>query len=90
MPTLESEHSLTPKPVRDEAARNRYQTQLAPFITLRQPRSDSIRFIEDFARRTGDLQVLSGPDIRLLALTYELELERNNGDVWDSTDVELG
>ncbi|KAK1835310.1 RNA-binding protein NOB1 [Podospora conica] len=66
--------------IRDEAARNRYQTQLAPFITLRQPRSDSIRFIEDFARRTGDLQVLSGPDIRLLALTYELELERNNGD----------
>lgn len=34
----------------------------------------------DFSRRTGDLEVMSKPDIHLLALTYELELERNGGD----------
>jgi RNA-binding protein NOB1 len=36
--------------------------------------------VTDFSRRTGDLQVLSKPDLHLLALTYELELERNGGD----------
>jgi RNA-binding protein NOB1 len=36
--------------------------------------------VTDFARRTGDLQVLSKPDLQLIALTYELELERNGGD----------
>lgn len=39
-------------------------------------------FVTGFARRTGDLQVLSKPDLQLLALTYELEVERNGGDVW--------
>lgn len=66
--------------IRDEAARSRLQTTLAPFLKLRNPRPDSIQFITGFARRTGDLQVLSKPDIHLLALTYELEIERNGGD----------
>lgn len=56
------------------------QTTLLPFLTLRSPRPESIRFVTDFSRRTGDLEVLSKPDIHLLALTYELELERNGGD----------
>lgn len=56
------------------------QTTLLPFLTLRNPRPDSIRFVTDFSRRTGDLEVMSKPDIHLLALTYELELERNGGD----------
>lgn len=56
------------------------QTTLLPFLTLRNPRPESIRFVTDFSRRTGDLEVLSKPDIHLLALTYELELERNGGD----------
>jgi RNA-binding protein NOB1 len=66
--------------IRDEAARSRFQTTLQPFITLRTPRPESVQFVTDFARRTGDLQVLSKPDLHLLALTYELELERNGGD----------
>ncbi|KAK4161855.1 Nin one binding Zn-ribbon like-domain-containing protein [Cladorrhinum sp. PSN259] len=66
--------------IRDEAARNRFQTTLQPFITLRTPKPESVLFISNFARRTGDLQVLSKPDLQLLALTYELEIERNGGD----------
>ncbi|KAK3685159.1 Nin one binding Zn-ribbon like-domain-containing protein [Podospora appendiculata] len=66
--------------IRDEAARSRLQTTLLPFLKLRNPRPESVLFVTNFARRTGDLQVLSKPDIQLLALTYELELERNNGD----------
>ncbi|KAK0739356.1 Nin one binding Zn-ribbon like-domain-containing protein [Apiosordaria backusii] len=66
--------------IRDEATRSRYQTTLAPFIKLRTPGPESMTFITNFARRTGDLQVLSKPDLQLLALTYELEVERNGGD----------
>lgn len=39
-----------------------------------------MKVITDFARRTGDLGVLSRPDIHVLALAYELECERNGGD----------
>ncbi|KAK4198863.1 Nin one binding Zn-ribbon like-domain-containing protein [Triangularia verruculosa] len=66
--------------IRDEATRSRYQTTLAPFIKLRTPGPESMAFVTAFARRTGDLQVLSKPDLQLLALTYELEVERNGGD----------
>ncbi|KAJ9134310.1 20S-pre-rRNA D-site endonuclease NOB1 [Pleurostoma richardsiae] len=66
--------------IRDEATRTRVDTTLRPFLKLRNPRPESVKFISDFARRTGDLEVLSKPDIHLLALTYELEIERNGGD----------
>lgn len=66
--------------VRDEATRSRLHTTLVPFLTLRSPALASVKFVVDFARRTGDLAVLSKPDIHLIALTYELECERNGGD----------
>ncbi|KAL2122255.1 hypothetical protein VTJ04DRAFT_2710 [Mycothermus thermophilus] len=66
--------------IRDEATRSRFQTTLSPFLKLRNPRPESVKFVTDFARKTGDLQVLSKPDIHLLALTYDLEIERNGGD----------
>lgn len=66
--------------IRDEATRTRLQTTLLPFLTLKSPKESSIKIISDFARRTGDLSVLSRVDIHLLALTYDLECERNGGD----------
>lgn len=66
--------------IRDEATRSRLHTTLVPFLTLRNPTPASVKFVVDFARRTGDLDVLSKPDIHLIALTYELECERNGGD----------
>ncbi|KAI2608223.1 D-site 20S pre-rRNA nuclease [Hypoxylon fragiforme] len=66
--------------IRDVATRTRVETQLLPFLKLRNPRPESVKFVTDFARRTGDLEVLSRPDIHLIALTYELECERNGGD----------
>ncbi len=65
--------------LKDEATRARIQP-LLPFLKLRNPTADSSRFISDFARKTGDLSVLSRVDLQLLALTYELEKERNKGD----------
>ncbi|KAK1671353.1 Nin one binding Zn-ribbon like-domain-containing protein [Colletotrichum godetiae] len=66
--------------IRDVSTRTRVQTTLMPFVKLRNPRPDSIKFVSDFARRSGDLEVLSRPDLHLLALTYELELEKTGGD----------
>ncbi|KAF2403236.1 proteasome maturation ans ribosome synthesis protein Nop10 [Trichodelitschia bisporula] len=66
--------------IRDEAARSRLQTTLLPFLTLKTPNPNSIKVISDFARKTGDLAVLSRTDIQLLALSYETECERNCGD----------
>lgn len=66
--------------IRDEATRSRLQTTLIPFLTLRSPNPHSVKVITDFARRTGDLAVLSKVDIHLLALSYEIECEKNGGD----------
>ncbi|OBT81844.1 hypothetical protein VE02_09703 [Pseudogymnoascus sp. 03VT05] len=66
--------------IRDVAARARLETTLLPFLKLRTPRPASIKAVSDFARRTGDLEVLSKPDVLVLALSYELECERNGGD----------
>ena len=66
--------------IRDAATRSRVETTLQPFLTLRTPNPQSMKVITDFARRTGDLAVLSKPDIQIIALAYELECERNGGD----------
>lgn len=66
--------------IRDSATRSRVETTLLPFVMLRSPRPESLRFVQSFARRTGDLAVLSRPDLEVLALGYELECERNGGD----------
>ncbi|KAF7914258.1 uncharacterized protein EAF01_000664 [Botrytis porri] len=66
--------------IKDAVTRARFETTLLPFLKLRAPRSASIRVITEFARKTGDLEVLSRQDIHLMALAYELECERNHGD----------
>jgi RNA-binding protein NOB1 len=66
--------------IKDSATRTRFETTLKPFVTLRTPRPASVQVIVDFARKTGDLAVLSKPDIQIIALAYELECERNGGD----------
>ncbi|KAI4860270.1 D-site 20S pre-rRNA nuclease [Hypoxylon rubiginosum] len=66
--------------IRDAATKARIETTLLPFLKLRNPKPESVKFVTDFARRTGDLEVLSRPDVHLIALTYELECERNGGD----------
>lgn len=66
--------------IKDVNARSRVETTLLPFLTIRDPSLSSIKVVTDFARRTGDLAVLSKPDISILALAYEIECERNGGD----------
>lgn len=66
--------------IRDATTRARIESTLLPFLKLRSPKPASIKVIADFARKTGDSEVLSKPDIHLMALAYELECERNHGD----------
>ncbi|RCI11504.1 hypothetical protein L249_7766 [Ophiocordyceps polyrhachis-furcata BCC 54312] len=66
--------------IRDPVTRSRVETTLRPLLTVRTPKPESLRFVQGFARKTGDLAVLSRPDLEVLALTYELECERNRGD----------
>ena len=66
--------------IKDKQARARLEVTTIPFLTIRTPNPVSIKFVSDFARKTGDLSVLSKPDIQVLALAYELECERNHGD----------
>ncbi|MCJ1285465.1 Nin1 binding protein [Xylographa opegraphella] len=66
--------------IRDRDARARLEATVLPFLTVRSPRPASVTVILDFARRTGDLAVLSSPDIHVIALAYELECELNHGN----------
>ncbi|KAI8330958.1 Nin one binding Zn-ribbon like-domain-containing protein [Choanephora cucurbitarum] len=44
------------------------------------PTEESIKFVTEFSKKTGDYGVLSQPDLRVLALTHTLE-KKENGDV---------
>ncbi|POS84832.1 hypothetical protein EPUL_004605 [Erysiphe pulchra] len=66
--------------IRDATTRMRIESTLIPFLKVRSPSQASVKVIRDFARKTGDLEVLSRTDIHLMALVYELECERNHGN----------
>jgi RNA-binding protein NOB1 len=66
--------------IKDAATRARVETTVKPFLELRSPNPASVKVVTDFARKTGDLSVLSRPDLLICALAYEVECERNGGD----------
>ncbi|KAG9324425.1 hypothetical protein KVV02_004445 [Mortierella alpina] len=60
--------------IRDKQARK--DLALLPFdIEVINPTEASVRAVAAFARKTGDYAVLSATDLRVLALTYQLEFE---------------
>ncbi|KAL8727513.1 MAG: hypothetical protein Q9181_005685 [Wetmoreana brouardii] len=63
--------------IKDATARSRIETTWMPFLELISPNHQSVRAVADFARRTGDLTVLSKPDLDILAITYAAENQRN-------------
>ena len=66
--------------IKDKNARDRLEITVLPFLTVRSPNPTSVKVITDFAQKTGDLAVLSKPDLYILALAYELECDLNQGD----------
>ncbi|KAK3831852.1 MAG: Nin one binding Zn-ribbon like-domain-containing protein [Linnemannia gamsii] len=60
--------------IRDKQARK--DLDMLPFdIQVINPNESSVRAVSAFARKTGDLAVLSATDLRVLALAYQIELE---------------
>jgi len=60
--------------IRDREARQRLEVMPLD-ISYRQPSADAVKKVSDFARKTGDYASLSAVDIRVLAVTYDLEVE---------------
>ncbi|KAF3941059.1 hypothetical protein ABW19_dt0204460 [Dactylella cylindrospora] len=65
--------------IRDAESRSRFDTFWAPFLSYRSPRPESVNYIANFAKTTGDYGVLGTTDIQVLALTYEIECEHLGG-----------
>ncbi|KAL8838945.1 MAG: hypothetical protein Q9176_004751 [Flavoplaca citrina] len=63
--------------IRDATARSRIESTWKPFLETIAPSPQSLKSVTDFARKTGDLVVLSRPDLHILALTYEVEIQRS-------------
>ncbi|RPA84640.1 hypothetical protein BJ508DRAFT_183395, partial [Ascobolus immersus RN42] len=61
--------------IRDTNARQRYQTIWKPFITIRTPTTQALLKIRETAKKTGDWEVLSGTDLGILALAWDVECE---------------
>lgn len=66
--------------IRDASARSRVETTYLPFLEVLKPSQTSLTVIREFAKKTGDLAVLSNVDLEVLALAYGNEVERNGGD----------
>ncbi|KAI8611465.1 hypothetical protein BC830DRAFT_1171858, partial [Chytriomyces sp. MP71] len=64
--------------VRDHNARANLALAVAlADVKTRLPSDEAVAAVSAFARKTGDLHVLSTTDLRVLALTWMLEKERN-------------
>ncbi|XP_051725808.1 RNA-binding protein NOB1 [Ctenopharyngodon idella] len=49
-------------------------------LNFKEPFPEHIRFVTEFAKKTGDYPSLSATDIKVLALTYQLEIENVGTD----------
>jgi RNA-binding protein NOB1 len=82
---LANSHVLVTTPsvlaeIKSEEARARVDILYMPFLTVRSPKPESIKFVKEFARKAGDSVSLSQTDYEVLALAYDIECERNGGD----------
>ncbi|XP_029000007.1 RNA-binding protein NOB1 isoform X2 [Betta splendens] len=60
--------------IRDKATRR--SLAVLPYqLIFREPHPEHVRHVTEFSKRTGDYPSLSATDIKVLALTYQLELE---------------
>ncbi|XP_054627026.1 RNA-binding protein NOB1 isoform X5 [Dunckerocampus dactyliophorus] len=60
--------------IRDKATRR--SLAFLPYqLTFKEPRADVVRLVTEFSKKTGDYPSLSSTDIKVLALTFQLEQE---------------
>ncbi|XP_005093274.2 RNA-binding protein NOB1 [Aplysia californica] len=60
----------------DKATRQRLKT-LPVELTFKEPSSEAVLFVTSFSKKTGDYGSLSAVDLKVLALTYDLERQFN-------------
>jgi len=60
--------------IKDKATKQRLQV-LPYSINFREPSAESIATVSAFAKKTGDYRSLSATDVKLIALTFQLEKE---------------
>ncbi|GMM38430.1 rRNA-binding endoribonuclease [Saccharomycopsis crataegensis] len=65
--------------IKDENARRNLELWKEK-LTLRHPKPVSINRVSEFAKLTGDLNVLSAQDIHIIALALELDIEEHGTD----------
>ena len=65
--------------IRDEASRKRLAMLTQPLIE-KEPSEEAVKCVVEFSKKTGDYASLSAVDLKLLALTYMLEMEANGVD----------
>ncbi|CAI9724281.1 RNA-binding protein NOB1 [Octopus vulgaris] len=64
----------------------RDRLQVLPYeVLFREPNNEAIHRVTEFSKKTGDYRSLSAVDLRLIALTYQLEKEQN-GDAHIKTE----
>jgi RNA-binding protein NOB1 len=62
--------------IRDSKARS--QLAALPFeVEVRTPSEKALHTVSNFAQKTGDFAALSLCDLKVIALTYDLEIEMN-------------
>lgn len=65
--------------VRDKRTRRMLET--LPFrLQVKEPSEEALKRVVDFAKQTGDLNVLSKPDIKVMALAYMLHVQHHGSD----------
>jgi len=60
--------------IKDKATKQRLQV-LPYSLNFREPSAESVATVSAFAKKTGDYRSLSATDVKLIALTYQLEKE---------------
>lgn len=74
--------------IKDQQTRE--SLQVLPYeIKYREPSEDDLKFVANFAKKTGDFAQLSVTDMRVIALTVRLEKEINNGVNLKETPAEI-
>lgn len=64
--------------IKDAVTRQRLQ--VLPYeLDVREPSHESVKHVISFAKQTGDYHVLSLTDVKVIALTYQLECELSDG-----------
>ncbi|XP_055840941.1 RNA-binding protein NOB1 [Episyrphus balteatus] len=78
-----AENILTVPDVIEEVKHKRQIRRLVvlPFdLQIREPHSECLKFVTEFSKKTGDYASLSAIDLKIIALTYELEKEHVGSD----------